>query len=102
MARNVSQLPLEALGDVNMTSLATAIALTGRPAHATIVRLTATTQSVRITYGGTTPTAAIGDRIVAGGETIEISMTDLSLIQVIEEAASASLYVAYFRPQPVG
>lgn len=103
MARNVSQLPLEALGSVNMTSLASATGLTAIPSGATIVRLTATTQSVRATFDGTTtPTAAIGDRIVAGGETVEISLTDLSKVQVIQESATASLFVAYFRPRPTG
>lgn len=102
MSRNVSQFPLEAIGSANMTTLSAAIGLTAIPSGATIVRLTATTTSVRVTYDGTTPTAAIGDRVVADGETVEISLTDLSAIQVIEEAASASLYVAYFRPKATG
>lgn len=102
MARNVSQFPLEALGSVRMATLTAAINLTGIPSNATTVWLTADTQSVRITLDGTTPTATIGQLIVAGTEGVIISVTDLAAILVIETAASAALNVTYFRPQPTG
>jgi hypothetical protein len=99
---NTTELPLEVLGSDNITSLNSATKLTGIPAGATIVHLTATTQNVRVTLDGTTPTASVGERIVAGGETRKFNLTDLSNIQVIEETASASLHVNYFRPKAIG
>lgn len=102
MSQNVKQYPLEALGGVNLTSLATATGLTNIPRGTTIVRVTATTQNVRVTFDGTTPTAAVGERVVAGGETREFNVTNPENIQVIEEAASAALYVTYFRYKTSG
>lgn len=102
MSQNITQQPLEAIGGVNMTSLATATPLTSIPAGTQVVRVTATTQNVRVTFNGTTPTAAVGERIVAGGETREFHVTNPEKIQVIQEAASAALYVTYFRYKTSG
>ena len=102
MAQNVIQHPMEPLGSVNITSLSSAVGLSSIPSGATMVRLSAVTQNVRITFDGTTPTASVGNRILATGEDLEISLTDLTKIQVIEETASASLYVSYFRPKTTG
>lgn len=97
MSQNVKQYPLEALGSVNLTSLSSASRLTSMPQGTTVVRVTATTENVRVTFDGTTPTSTVGERVVAGGETREFHVTNPENIQVIEEGASAALYVTYFR-----
>ncbi len=102
MSQNVKQYPLEALGSVNLTSIATASRLTSIPAGTEVVRVTATTQNVRVTFDGTTPTASVGERIVAGGETREFIVTNPEKIQVIQEAATAALFVTYFRYKTTG
>ena len=102
MSQNVKQYPLEALGGVNLTALSAATGLTSIPAGTTVVRVTATTQNVRVTFDGTTPTATVGERVVAGGETREFNVTNPEAIRVIEEAASAALYVTYFRYKITG
>ena len=99
---NVAQLPLEPLGSTRMPTLSIALQLTEIPSGATIAWLTADTQPVRITVSGVTPTALIGNLIDADTEGVILNLVDLTVIKVIEAAASAVLNVSYFRPKSVG
>lgn len=99
---NVAQLPLEPLGSTRMATLSAALKLTKIPAHATVAWLTADTQPVRVTVDGTTPTSTVGNLIDAGTEGVILNLVDLTVIQVIETAASAALNVSYFRPKAIG
>lgn len=61
-----------------------------KPAGASKIIMQALTQNVRFTLDGTTPTAAIGFQLLAGGAPFIIEVPGASL-KVIQEAATASL-----------
>jgi hypothetical protein len=66
------------------------------PAGASFVRLETTTQAVRYTLDGTTPTASVGFLIAVGVPT-DIYVGSGSTLKVIQAAASASIQYQWFR-----
>ena len=101
--------PLESLGYRQCKLLAAAKALshadfadpetpanTGIPAGADYALLQVLTQAVRYRTDGGTPTAAQGTRIDAG-DNLWCNASDLALVEIIEETATAEVNVEYFR-----
>ncbi len=72
------------------TSLSTDVAVTV-PAYANAVLLMATTQNVRFTLDGTTPTATKGFLLKAGNEAQLFPVTPGQVLKFVEEQASAKL-----------
>jgi hypothetical protein len=56
---------------------------------ATKLMIQAQTQNVRLTLGGTTPTASKGLQLKAGDPAVQISITSATVITVIQETATA-------------
>lgn len=69
----------------------------GIPAGAQFVLLQAESKTVRWRDDGPDPTAAIGMRLIADGEPFLYDGKDLTLIEFIEESASAKLNVAFYK-----
>jgi len=93
----VSDMPLIACGDEIITGLSAKKSLT--PATgAMYALLQAQSQNVRLRDSGTDPTASAGLILTAGGTPLFYSGR-LSDIEVIEEAASATLFVTYYKPR---
>ncbi len=86
---------LKPLGHQQITSLGSAVALTV-PAGAQRALMSATGQNVRLRDDGTNPTTSVGIRIVAGTWHPFLYEGDLAAVRVIQEAASATLDVAYY------
>ncbi len=60
-------------------------------AGATKVLLQATTQNIRFTIGNTTPTATVGFRLTAGEVPLVVPLSPNTVIQWIQETATATL-----------
>lgn len=86
--------PITPLGYQQITSLSSATALTV-PTGATIAYVTVETQGVRWRDDGTSPTASIGNPVAAGAQLVYSG--NLSAIKFIQQAASATIDVAYYQ-----
>lgn len=96
MSKFVYDGPLQPAGYVQMTSLATAVALTGLPA--TGVKMTliqAEANPIRWRDDGTDPTVAVGS-VIDTGQTL-VYTGEPSQIRIIETAASAKANVTYYK-----
>lgn len=76
-------------------SVSAAVTLT-RPAGASFVRIETTTQAIRYTTDGTTPTAATGFLIAVGVPT-DIYVGSGNTLKVIQAASAASIQYQWFR-----
>lgn len=77
-------------------TLSSAVTLTvNKAANAIIIQ--AFTQSVRITFDGTTPTASVGFLLTAADGPVMIAMPPNRTLKVIESTASASIQYQYVR-----
>lgn len=83
------------LGYQQITGLSTAKNLTV-PTGATMAMITAEAQAVRYRDDGTAPTATVGQPLAVGLLPLQYSGT-LSVIQFIEQTASAKVNVLYYR-----
>jgi hypothetical protein len=92
---NLKQSPagLSALGYQQLTSLASAAALTV-PTGATVALIQAESQSIRWRDDGTNPTTSVG-MVLAAGETVFFTGS-LSAFRAIEVSASAKLNISYY------
>lgn len=86
--------PVTGAGGRQTATAAASTALTV-PNGARWAMLTPTTQAIRVTFGGVTPTSTVGQQ-VAVGDTLLIGPGLLSGIRFIEVAASTSVSVEYF------
>lgn len=73
-------------------SSATAIAVAGADA----VLIQATGQNIRFTLDGTTPEAAVGFVLYAGGDPVLVDLSQGITLTVIEESATATLHYQGF------
>jgi hypothetical protein len=88
---------LEPLGDQKITGLGTVKSLTV-PAGAEYALVQAQTQDVLWRDSGTNPEAGTGFLLSAGGPALFYT-GKLSQLRFIESAASAVLFVSYYRPR---
>jgi len=79
---------------VQLTSLASATALSGVPSGVIFAWIQAETQAVRWRADGVNPTASVGS-VIAAGATLEFS-GDMTAIRLIEVTASAKVNIVYF------
>jgi hypothetical protein len=93
------------VGYARYTNLAAAVDLLDTPASgvampstANYATITLEAQPTRVTFDGTTPTAAVGELFAAGTVLTFDNARDVLLgLKVIEVSASAALSVNYFR-----
>lgn len=83
-----------ALGYQQITSLSSSTALTV-PIGTCLAIVTPETQAVRWRDDGTDPTATVGYPLAVGAE-LRITSAQLSVIEFIEQAASAKINVCYY------
>lgn len=90
----VRDMPLEPVGHQQLSSLASATALTV-PSRAKYAAIQCTGQPVRYLDSGTNPTASLGNRILTTSDGLWYT-GKLSKLKFIEETASAVLNVLYY------
>ena len=86
--------PMKPVGFQQIVGLVAATNLTP-PANAKYAVFTVETQSVRYRDDGTAPTTVVGMLLAAGAQQIEYT-GDLSAIQFIQTAATATLDISYY------
>jgi hypothetical protein len=86
-----AQAPFTPIGaHTSNAALSSAVTLTPA-AGADQLLIQALTQNVRVTVGGTTPTATLGFQLKAGDPAVLIGLSGATVIRVIEETASATI-----------
>lgn len=94
-ANGVSTTPSVLVGYQQITSLSTATALTV-PTGATMALIQVSTQNVRYRGDGTNPTATVGQPLLVGAGLFYYA-TGLASLKFIEQTASASLDITYYK-----
>ena len=87
---------LTPVGCAQITSLAAATPLTA-PAGATAAVVIAEGQGVRYRDDGAAPTASVGQPLAAGQPLQILGLAELSAIQFIQQAASATLDLCFYK-----
>jgi hypothetical protein len=77
-------------GHSSSATLSSAFTITV-PATANKIIMEAVTQNIRFTLDGTTPTATLGFRVIAGTGPLMVPVVPAQTVKVIEETASAVL-----------
>lgn len=93
--RSSGMAPIKNAGET-ISSLDTAKPLTTIPGLAKRARVVALGQSVHYREDGGTPTSTVGTPVAAGGYADIVGLNNLEGFRVIEDSASASLWVEYF------
>lgn len=82
--------------DETMSSLSSAVPFTTLPARAKVARVQVRTQAIHYREDGGTPTSTVGHQIQPTGYFYVRGREKLENFRVIQDTASASIYVSYY------